>query len=233
MSDAFEEANETQNIDYLAELKKKDDRFEDPSFMAKKVIHGDQHISKIEEENSQLRLQIEQSKTASNVLDEIKAELKNSNSQFTPSDENTTQNDEEKPDLAALVRHEMDTLKESTREQSNVDEALVQLEKAVGADNVSAAIAKKANEMGVSPEWLKDTAKKSSRAFMTFFKSDVSRSPSPISGGMNTETFMTANTGDAQKLEVRNAELRKTPRGKRDAAWHKEYMDVTALKLGL
>jgi len=229
MSDVFDTAKEETEINYLAKMTDKDERFTDPEFMAKKAFNGEAHISKIEQENEALREQLGKSQTASDVLAQLKEEIRESrNSQFTPGQENTTPTPEEKPDIAALVREQMASLNTENMAQANKEKAIGDLANTVGADNVAAVIGKKAKELGVSTDYLRDVASKSPIAFQSFFPSTSGSAPSPTTGGVNTEALNNAKPSDTQGLQTRKAEMRSMPMAKRNKAWRDEMLGINA-----
>lgn len=238
MSDVFDQANnvnpnEQENVDYLAQMKAKDERFEDPAFLAKKAYYGDQHISKIEQENESLRKKLEESQTAGDVLAQLKAEITQSrNSQSPPSVENTTHQSEEKPDIEALVKEQVASLNRESMVEANKAKAIGDLSSSVGADNVAAVLAKKASELGVSTSYLRDVAAQSPAAFASFFPSTSGAAPRPTSQGVNTEALHNAKPSDTANLNMRKAEMRKVPMASRSKAWHEEYSGINSKLLG-
>lgn len=193
MTDAFEQAkNETTNISsYQEYLVGEGKKFTDVEALAKGKYDSDQHLKTLEAELAELRADLQKRKTSEEVLAEIRAGVgKTEDESATDGQTNQTV---ETPDLAKLVAAEIAKLQGEQSAESNVQKAVSELEKTVGAGNAPAAIKRKAQELNVSEDFLRSAAKQSPTAFMQLFKGESQASPAMTQGSVNAEALNNVN----------------------------------------
>lgn len=153
--------------DYLTELVGEDKKFKTPAELAKSKAHADAHISNLEKTLQELRDELKVRKTLEEMLTTLKPQ---SNIADIPPENN--QNSGENQNKSGLTEADIERIlreRDSARMQaSNYQQAVQEVRKRYG-DNAPAEIQKKANELGVSPEYLKKLAQESPQVFLNLF----------------------------------------------------------------
>lgn len=215
--------NNEEVTDFMAEMLKKDERFSDPAFMAKSLYNANKLIPTLQSENATHIANAKDVQTRDEMLVAMKAMI--APPALEPAavvpQANTTLDPAKEVDFNALVAEAMATQKAETSSSTNTELAKKMLSDQVGASSVASAFTAKANELGVTEEFLLDTAAKSPKAFMSYFPAtQVPTNPGTYTGGVNPQALAIGHT-DMSKLKAQQAELQKTPINKRDKAWGK------------
>lgn len=155
--------------------------------------HGNEHISKLEAENKELRNEVDKRMSAENVLAELKAEKKPDE---TPSTEFSPEAIQE------LVDKRLEAKTNETRTKANEDHVQSAMRKKFGEKSTE-IVAAKAQELGLSTEGLRQLSQNSPQAVLAMFGlvSETQEStPSKLHSTVRTDSF--------------------EPTGKRDYAWY-------------
>jgi hypothetical protein len=182
----FEAAQSTTTETYVDKLVGEGKKYRDIEELAKSRINADEFIDTIKSENQQLR------EFMTNQLAERAKTVTNSNE---PPQQNTQGNEQprqnapqekqvEKVDIEAQIREALKAERESDKATTNAriaEDAMIQKygDKAAAV----AAVQAKAQELGVSPEWVANTAFTSPKAFFTMMniESGSTSTPAPRS----------------------------------------------------
>jgi hypothetical protein len=154
-----------------------------------------EHIPKIEAENTQLRAEVDKRMTAEQVLEKIKAERK-------PDETPSPVVDSEALDVIVDKRLEARTLAEKSK--ANEDFVQTSLTSKWG-EKAKEVAANKAKELGMSTEDLRELSQKSPQAALTMLglASEPQESvPARLAGSVNTESL--------------------APSGKKNYAWYQD-----------
>lgn len=142
-------------------------KYSDPDQLAKAYANVEAHARKLEKENADARAKI----------DTAEAKLKNQkppepSGQAPLEDDDTPNpkpNKEPTPgsvDFRSQIKEEIEALNKEDRAKANLDTAAAKLVELYGSQTkASEAIKERADELGVSVEWLKDSAGRSPAAF--------------------------------------------------------------------
>ena len=142
-------------------------KYTDPDQLAKAYANVESFAEQLKRENAELR-------AAKDIKD---AELNNQNPPIerephqsqtpdagAPNKQNSSPVSDE--DFRTRIKEEVKALNETERAQANLDTVAAKLIEITGSqDGATQAIAKRAQELGVSVEWLRDSAAKSPAAF--------------------------------------------------------------------
>lgn len=147
----------------------------------KAIPFATEHISKLEQENSKLTEELTKAQTVKDILDEISV-------QRTPTEQQTVQGLDESR-VAEIVTAQLTATEQQKLVKTNQELAATALQKHFG--DVKAAekeYINKAQELGVSIQFLNDVAAKSPKALLDLFNVNVSKQqevPEKIQGSGN------------------------------------------------
>lgn len=119
------------------------------------------HIANIEQENAELRSQMEELKTSSTSMDTVLEAISQRNQ---PAETPQTSGPVDEGTLLNMVEQVVDNRSKASIEQANINEADKIAQRAFG-DEAKAKVAEAAASMGVSLDFLLETAKRSPNAF--------------------------------------------------------------------
>jgi hypothetical protein len=181
MTDVFNQENsgETQQEqieDYLSHLVGEDKKFKSPEELARGKWEADNYIKTLERQMDEARKELEKRQTADEIADRIKSELagrgeSNQESHQTP-EENNDSNNNDRNKLEGLSREELLKLfderlserEQKSKAQQNREEVSKTLSEKVGA-TANKWLQDKAQELGVSVQYLQEQAEVSPKAF--------------------------------------------------------------------
>lgn len=207
--DQTEEAKEASALEALVGEGKK---FSDYEGLAKGKLAGDQHIEKLEAENAELRANLEKRLTAEEILSEIKnsQKVEAEHGNHSVVEETTTSSqDLGVNDIVNLVDQRMTEKSQREIAEANRVKANKELVQRLGdVDTAKKYLEAKAVELGVSADWLVDTAEKSPDAFIKIL--DVPSAPASRElpeGSVNTDSGLLSN--DQGNLKAHYQKMRR------------------------
>ena len=171
----------------------KGDNWKDPEVLAKGKLEADGYIKNLEDQLSQMREDLKKQEYKNEVLDQLQTkaaettaatnEVPNNNS--STKDQNTTANFSEE-DLKSLVEKTLGQRELEAKVQGNLQLVDKELEGSFGTE-AKAQIEKKAEELGMSIDRLRDIAAESPNAFFALI-GENKRPVSPmVAGSVRTE----------------------------------------------
>lgn len=197
-----------------------DKKYKEPDALAKGYANLERHARTLEAENAAARAERDALKATQNNQSnpsELNGQAQpnpQDHGDLTPTNNSPTPNPD---DFRSQIKEQIRAMNDEDRAKTNMDEAARQLVTLFGSEaGASDAIRKRANELGVSVEWLRDSASRSPNAFyatMGVTPNQVDRStPSP-----NPEVRMTQNSGAKNfeyydKIRKEDPKLYFTPR---------------------
>lgn len=169
-NDIFSSDNVGTPVDLtLNDLVGEGKKYKDPDELARAYAHIESHTKTVESENAEIRAR----------LDSIEATNHNPNNpnpdgQGEPrKDDNPPANPPKAPDdkgkdvdFRSQIRDEVRALNEEERAVANIETAAARMVEVYGdSEKANQAVINRAKELGVSVEWLKDSASRSPSAF--------------------------------------------------------------------
>ncbi len=170
--------------EYFPELVGEGKKFKDPEALAKKVLHADAHIARIEQENRQLREAQNASLTMQEFLDKMEATR---TSQVDPNLTNTNSQNGQNPDqnnlltkeqVDALINAKLAEINSKTKQESNFDRVVNVLTEQFGP-NYSVVLRDRAKALGVGTQFLDNLAKEAPAAFFAAIGVNPEKAPEP------------------------------------------------------
>ena len=202
--------------DYAAELIGEGKKYKDQQAAAKALIEKDRFIERLKAEAAEARASLQGEAKMDAFLEKLRAAQNlgtastSANQQGEPStSQNNTNN--ETPSKALTVdevQKLLDERERSTAEQRNLNESIQKVKEAFGA-NYKVVMTQKAEELGMSQDYLYNLAKTQPKAFAKLVEADVPQQgrAAPPPNSMNTATFQGKRTGE--KNSAYYANLRK------------------------
>lgn len=194
-------------------------KYRDDEELAKAYVHADNHIGELTSENANLRKKLEESTSASEVLQEIKK-------QNAERDTGNTTQEISQGDIVSLVKDVVTQTDKDKTAQANLDTVSRKLLETYGdQEKTQKAVADKARELGVSVEFLKSTGGTSPSAFFNLMgvgtapSADAEPSANTPQSTVNTAALQ-GNAGEPEpgtakwysKLRKENPKAYRTPR---------------------
>lgn len=170
MADIFSENNADNQTVTAEDLVGEGRKYSNTDELAKAVAHADAFIEKLKAENAEFRGKLDAIEATEANKERVK-EKEQSPLDDKPAE--TPKLNERIPtpnrdDFRSQIREEVEQLSQERRALENLDKATRDLADLVGGEAKAAeAIRKRAAELDVSVEWLKDAAMRSPAAFMT------------------------------------------------------------------
>lgn len=152
-------ADQAQNDDVTFDtLVGEGKKYRDAAELAKAYVNADSHIEELRRDLAQARARSDAEKNQEPVVP-----TQQQQSDPTPA---VTERPQSNEDLRTLVGRELEALTESKRFEENVESTAQTLVNHFGdAQKANQAVKDKARELGVSPDWLRDSAARSPKAF--------------------------------------------------------------------
>ena len=193
-NDIFSADNVEQSVDVgLNDLVGEGRKYKDPDELAKAYAHVEGHSKTVERENAELRARLDALEAnrnkSNNNEDEGREQAPDGDNQQQPPKNNAP--DAQNVDFRSQIREEVQALNETEKAKANIEAAAAKMIEVYGdAAKANEAVRKRAAELGVSVEWLQDSASRSPSAFYATMGVTQNASHStPASGhGVNLDT---------------------------------------------
>lgn len=214
MSIFDETPSETPSESFVDQLvAAKGDQFRDPEAMAKSLLSADPHIKKLEAENATYREAQQKEAFAESLLEELrKTQTPTSGEVVKPEstggDEGaTTPTNPE--DIKKLVEEAISLKEQESTVAQNVAEADRLMVERFG-DQAGSELGKKAEELGVSKEYMLEVAQKSPNAFMRLMgDAPAQQTNSSTEGSVNTSALQVSNSNGKKSWSYYKELMRK------------------------
>lgn len=148
-------------------------KFRDPDAVAKKVLHADQHIEKLETELSELRTDLSARLRVEEMLDKLKTQR---DDQRNPADSPKEPGSKKEVDIAAEVQRLLKEEKSKETREGNLLKTRAGLKERFGAD-YNQRLIQIAEELSVSKDFLSSIATTSPEGFFKLVDSVASPDP--------------------------------------------------------
>lgn len=210
-------------VDQLVQAK--GDNWRDPEVLAKGKLEADTYISNLETQLKELREELERKDYTDSVMSQAKDKASVSTADKTSSpnkdDKGTGENGNTSQELSddklkSLVEQTLHQREQETKVKNNLAQVDAQLNQTFGTD-AAEVVQKKAQELGMSMERIKDIAQESPAAFFALIGEGNKKTQSPmVQGSVRTESINTGSTERTfdyyQKLRRENRNLYYTPK---------------------
>ena len=180
-------------------------KFKTVEDLARGKWEADEFINTLKEELAQVRSEVTKGKTVEELLASIK-EMGNNRTPMSNEDNHDHENDEVNSKLSLeeikrAVKQELQMEQVYAKEAENLSTAQNKLREVYG-DNANAELVKKANELGVTMDYLKQMASTSPNAFLTLVGANQPKQPdrrndffAPPANQLHTQTENKPNFG--------------------------------------
>lgn len=227
MADLFAEDQTATEIDpakdYFSELVGEGKKFADEKALARAKAESDLFIEKVKQDNAALREELKQKVAFQEVLDQLK-------SMKTPPEQPQEQTNSEDKERKYLTQEELDTLLETklaarkaqADTQTNVELVQAALVKAYGSDDLARAeINRKAKELDVKPDVLRQMAQTSPKAFLALM---IETSKAPLT--MTPRTSMSTTGSEFKPTGARTQRQWDELRKRDPVAYHSKELTI-------
>lgn len=182
----------------LNDLVGEDKKYKDPDELAKAYANIERHARTLESENAQFRARVDQIEATTREPNDNPRTQGGEQAPKTDQSQQPPQKETPKPgeevDYRSQIRDEIRALNEEERGVQNMELAAAKMVEEYGTpQKANEAVQKRAKELGVSVEWLRDSASRSPQAFYATM-------------GMNTAggtPRTTPSSGEGVRLENR------------------------------
>lgn len=192
----------------LNDLVGEDRKYKNPDELAKAYANIEKHARQLEAENAQFRAKVDQfenlnnnnnnnatNKTNQNNPDPTGGEQPPKADQPPKTPSNEAPKSGEQVDWRSQIRDEIKALSEEERGVQNMEAAAAKMVEVYGSpQKANEAVQKRARELGVSVEWLRDSASRSPQAFYATMGMNAN-------SGTSTRT---PSSGEGVRLENQN-----------------------------
>lgn len=145
-------------------------KYKDPDELAKAYANAEAHLRRLEADNADTRAKLDQIEAAKNTTNNPQ---QTGQEQPPKADQQPTTPNQEAPkpsgqdvDFRSKIREEVAALNEQERAKANTEAAALRMISAYGdAAKANEAVQRRAQELGVSVDWLRDSASRSPEAF--------------------------------------------------------------------
>lgn len=216
MSDIFEETNNSPVIDpdkdYFVELVGEDKKYKDTKAVGRALVEKDVFIEQLKKEAEEARTELRSRLTVEEMLDQMRnsSNTSNASNAEVTSQQETVQTNKETilpEDIDKLVEQkllakekERNELEAKQRSEANLNEVKTKLTELYGP-NYAASIKQKAQELGVTTEFLTETAAREPKALFKLL--DISEAKpqrnifeAPVQSAVNTSAMNRVDTGE-------------------------------------
>lgn len=168
-NDIFSTDNVEPSVDVgLNDLVGEGQKYKTPDDLAKAYAHLERHSKTVERENAEIRARLDVIEANPNP----KEDEDNKGRESAPVGDNPPTPPKEAPDpsengdFRSQIREEVKALNEAERAKANIEAAAQRMVEVYGdTAKANEAVVKRAGELGVSVEWLRDSASRSPSAF--------------------------------------------------------------------
>lgn len=168
-------------------------KYNDPDALAKAYANVEAHARRLEAENAQARAQLDQAQATNNTVPPSNTgtvEQPQANPPVAPTNSEAPTSGKQ-TDYRSQIREEIKALNEQERAVHNTEQAASKMIEVYGdATKANEAVKRRADELGVSIDWLRDSASRSPQAFfatMGITGSGASHSTPASSPGVRLE----------------------------------------------
>ena len=209
----LEDHSDQGDVDVAAELIGEGKKYKDLSAAAKALLEKDRFIERLKAENAEARASLQGEAKMDAFLEKLRA-AQNSGTASTsahqqgePSTNQSTINNQT-PSKALTVEEVQKLMEDRERtaaEQRNLESSIAKVRDAFGA-NYKAVMTAKADELGMSQDYLLNLAKTQPKAFAKLVEADVApqgRGTAP-SSSVNTAALGSKRTGEKNNEYYRN-----------------------------
>lgn len=220
----FNEQDEDQIPDNAYEaLVGADKKFKDNELLARGKIESDNFIKKLQAENSMLKTEVASAKKLEEFFNKVNQNQANTAVNNPPESQ---QNDN--PDISAIVNAEIEKRLGAQRLAENINIVTNTLTERYG-EAVTAEVAKKAVELGVTKAYLQELASKSPKVFLSLFPEGPARNTKDVfSAGPRTQVSSSPQFTNARNQAYYD-DLRKKDRKTWDSMTTQRMADALAL----
>lgn len=199
-------------------------KYADPNQLAKAYAHADQRIAELEREKAELKVTADLLEAQRSEPPVNRGQDNQNRQENKPDPDPSPKGEKQEVDLSKLVKEEMEARDAQNTFTSNVDKAANRLTNHYGTpEKANEAVRKRAQELGVSTDWLLDAAGKSPAAFfasMGLNEGQSNNTPAPN----NDVNF---NRGQSVRGYKHFEEIRKTnPKAFYSPATQKEMFEA-------
>lgn len=189
------QTNDTPVPQSLEDLVGPDKKYKTPEDLAKAVHEKDRFIQRLQEENAEARQAVTRQLTIEEILTQIKSATPPVNPSTPP--EPRVPDQQQTPDVNEIVKQALNQREAENRHARNLEQVTQKLLDKFGAD-AQLHINKKAQELGVSVEYLQNQAKDNPNVFYRLI--DIDRQtqitpPTPAPTGRQAANLPPANSG--------------------------------------
>lgn len=192
---------------YYEELVGEGKKFKDEQALARAKAESDSFIERMKAENEKLRLELQKSETAEEILKKIQESSVPKATPQTPSSnqpESRPSSSLSQEDLDRLIEEKMKVRESETKADQNYRQVVEALTAAWGSHNLVTELSKKAMELGMDKKELESYARTNPKAFLKLV--DVNSTPSQQQArarvpesSVNTSSFGNSNNGVKNK----------------------------------
>lgn len=205
-----DQSNEDDNlpdqgeVDLAAELIGEGKKYKDQQAAAKALLEKDRFIERLKAENAEARASLKGEAKMDEFLEKLRAANNSgtaSTSAHQQGEPSTNQNTNQETPSKSLsideVQKLLDEREKASREEANLAKSIQAVKQAFGA-NYRAVMTAKAEELGMSQEYLLNLAKTQPKAFAKLVEADVSGTgtTAPPPNSINTATFGNKRTNE-------------------------------------
>ena len=194
---------------YIAKLVGDDKKFKDAEALARGKFESDTYIETLERKLDDINKELDQRMTAKEIADQIRSEMRpeQSSEQAHQRDRENEQGNQNQAnqnfstdDIERLLEKKLEERSKTTRSQANIAEANKVLRDKIGA-TANQYLQGKADEMGVSLEYLKEQAAVSPKAFFNLIGLNQSQ---PTATGFNppSSSVSTPDSGTSERTKA-------------------------------
>lgn len=192
--------------DYAAELIGEGKRYKDMSVAARALLEKDMFIERLKAEAAEARAALKGEQKMDEFLEKLRnaqtlangnASTQNTNSGEDNSGNNNANNSNAKPLTVEEVQKLLESRERQKAEEANLEYAAQKVKEAFGA-NYSQVMKQKAEELGMTPEYLTNLARVQPKAFLKLVEADVAPQgrPAAPSSSLNTAAMNGKKAGD-------------------------------------
>ena len=172
MADIFNAEDQGGTVDItFNDLVGEGRKYNDPDALAKSYAHVESFAETLKRENAELREKLDRTEANTNNQNNNSQNGQEplpgsqTNNPEAPNKNSSTPNND---DYRSQIREEVRALNDEERATTNLNTAVARLVELTGSEDAAAqSIRKKAQELGVTVDWLKDAASRSPNAFFT------------------------------------------------------------------
>jgi len=184
-------------------------KYSDPEALAKSRIHADEHIKRIEEENAKLKEENAKARAREELLAELKQQQ---GADQAPAHTDTPGESITADQIDKRIREALMETDATKRAQENIEAASAAIYSVYG-EKSSEFIAKKAAELGVSTDFLMQTAAQSPKAALSVLGVSETQAPARESSVTPSSIKPTGEAGSFSRFQELD-NMRKSKNGK-------------------